>query len=76
MGDIVGLHDKAAERIVRREFPDLEEAKQVASNYTIDQIIELGEKGFRDPASITREEFDAVAAYLRVKFESSRPQSQ
>lgn len=65
--DVIGLHHREAERLARREFPSLAEAKEVSARYTHEQIQEFARKSFRNEA-LEPDEMEALLAYTRVRF--------
>lgn len=67
MSDVIGLHDREAERLARREFPSLAEAKEVNARYTFEQIQELARKSFHRNEELEPEELEALLAYARVR---------
>lgn len=68
MQTIVGLHDRKAERIARREIPSLDAAKEIMARWTESQVHEIAKRGFADPGSLSGEEQDALLAYTRARF--------
>ena len=68
MSDVIGLHHRNAERIARREFPSLAEAKEVYARYTFDQVQEFAAKSFHRNETLEAHELEALLAYTRVRF--------
>lgn len=66
--DLIGLHHREAERLARREFPSLAEAKEVSARYTHDQIQEFARKSFHRNEALEPDEMEALLAYTRVRF--------
>ena len=66
--DVVGLHHRNAERLARREFPSLEEAKEFYARYTFEQVQEFASKSFHRNERLEPDELLAVLAYTRVRF--------
>jgi len=74
-GEIIGLHDREAERLGRREFPNLAEAMKVRAQYTDDQIREFASKSFYRNEKLEQHELEALLADARVRFADERPNS-
>lgn len=66
--DVIGLHHREAERLARREFPSLAEAKEVRARYTLDQILEIARKSFYRNEALEPDELEALMAHTRVRF--------
>lgn len=66
--DVIGLHDREAERLARREFPSLAEAKEVNARYTHEQVQEFARKSFHRNEALEPGELEALLAYTRVRF--------
>lgn len=68
MSEVIGLHHRNAERLARREFPSLAEAKEVYARYTFDQVQEFAAKSFHRNEALEPHEYEALLAYTRVRF--------
>lgn len=68
MSDVIGLHHRNAERIARREFPSLAEAREVYARYTFDQVQRFASKSFHRGEQLEPHEWEALLAYTRVRF--------
>ena len=66
--DVIGLHHREAERVARREFPSLADAKEVSARYTYAQIQEFARKSFHRNETLEPDELEALLAYTRVRF--------
>jgi hypothetical protein len=64
--DVIGLHDRAAERLARREFPRLADAKAHLEGHTREEILAIARRVF-EGGGATAEEDLLVCAFNRVQ---------
>lgn len=69
MAVIIGLHDREAARIARREMPSLKEAQEILTGVDPARVLEIAAKSFDAPESVTPEELDIVIADRRVRLD-------
>ena len=65
-GSLADMHAAVAERA--EELLTVDEAVEIVSRYTSNELIELARRGFHDPASITPTETRALYALARTRF--------
>lgn len=67
MAEIIGLHDKDAARIARREMPSLKKAQEILSGVDPSRVLEIARRCFNSPESMTPEELEIIIADRRVR---------